>query len=117
MELTDTHCHIQSVGALAGEEYTQALWDKARETDPEDILDRARDASVTRLICVGCTLPDSQLAVNFVQAREKCWASIGIHPHEAHLYAGDELLRQQFAALITKPKIVAVGECGLDYFY
>ena len=117
MQLTDTHCHIQSVGALAGEEYTQALWDKARETDPDEVVARAREADVTRLVCVGCNFPDSRLAVDFVKSRENCYASIGVHPHEAHLYAHDNGLLQQFSNLATQPKVVAIGECGLDYFY
>lgn len=117
MEFTDSHCHIQSVGALAGEENTQALWDKARDTNPEDIIGRAQEADVTRLICVGCNLPDSQLAVDFVRSRENCWASIGIHPHEAHLYPENAIARQQFELLATASKVVAIGECGLDYFY
>lgn len=117
MELTDSHCHIQSVAALTGEESTQKIWAKARETSPEDIVRRAQDAGVTRLVCVGCNLPDSRLAVDFVQSRENCWASIGIHPHETHLYADNSAARQQFADLATAKKVVAVGECGLDYFY
>lgn len=117
MELVDTHCHIQSVGALEGEEYTRALWEKARENDPDEVIARARDAGVTRLVCVGCNLEDSRLAISFVRSRQNCWASIGIHPHEASKYAGDGALLTQFALLPSNPKVVAVGECGLDYFY
>ena len=117
MQLTDTHCHIQSVGGFEGEETTRALWQKANDTDPEDIIQRAHDAGVARLVCVGCTFEDSRLAVDFVKTRENCWASVGIHPHEAAKYVDDVPARNQFAALAAAPKVVAIGECGLDYYY
>jgi TatD DNase family protein len=117
MELFDTHCHVQSIGGLVGEESTRALWAKAKEQDPDVVVQRARDAGVTRLVCVGCTVEDSKSAVAFVSGRELCWASIGIHPHEAYHYTDDAAARRELAALAGKPKVVAVGECGLDYFY
>ncbi len=117
LNLCDTHCHIQSVGGLEGEEITRSMWEKARESSPEAVLQRARDAAVTRIICVGCTPDDSQLAVDFVKTRENCWASIGIHPHEAAQHANNLSAREQFASLATAAKVVAIGECGLDYYY
>lgn len=117
MELVDTHCHIQSVGALEGEAFTRALWDKAGDNNPAAVIERAREAGVTRMVCVGCHLEDSELAINFVQDRTMCWATVGIHPHEANQYAGDPALRSRFAQLPSQPKVVAVGECGLDYYY
>ncbi len=117
MQLTDTHCHIQSVGSETGEANTRSLWAKAGDTTPDDMLERAKAANVTRLICVGCDLDDSQLVVDFVKNRENCWASVGIHPHETHHYTDNPAARQQFAALALAPKVVAIGECGLDYFY
>jgi len=117
MQLVDTHCHIQSAGLAKGERTTRELWAKTPELTPEQILHNADEAGVTRRVCVGCDLVDSQLAVEFVQAREGCWASIGIHPHEAQHFAGQTDKLAEFAALTTRPKVVAVGECGLDYFY
>jgi TatD DNase family protein len=66
---------------------------------------------------VGTTLEDSELAVAFAKERDGIWASIGLHPHEAKSYAGNEQALKRFAALADKPKVVAVGECGLDYYY
>jgi TatD DNase family protein len=66
---------------------------------------------------VGCDLADSQLAIDFAQNQENCWASIGIHPHEAKHYAGNSQKLDDFAALASKAKIVAVGECGFDFYY
>ena len=117
MELTDSHCHIQSVGARGGEALTQARWAKAGNTDPDAVLRRAAEADVTRLICVGCDLPDSELAVQFVAARSNAWAAVGIHPHETDRYVADEAAQRRFVALVQAPKVVAIGECGLDYFY
>ncbi|HEY5442464.1 MAG TPA: TatD family hydrolase [Candidatus Saccharimonadales bacterium] len=120
MELVDTHCHIQSSDTQAvGEEYTQQLWRKNGNPSGDDLVRGAQAAGVTRLICVGCTLEDSQLAIDFASPRSGCWASIGIHPHEARHYAGaanaDALI--DFAALAHADKVVAVGECGLDFYY
>lgn len=113
-ELVDTHCHIQSIGLQAGERTTRELWAQAKVTADGVIAD-AKAAGVNWLICVGCDLKDSQLAVEFVQDRPKCWASIGIHPHEAQHAHGRVI--PEFASLALQPKVVAIGECGLDYYY
>ena len=117
MELTDSHCHIQSVGGFEGEAITQALWQKANDTDPEGVIQRARAAGVTCMVCVGCTLADSELALRFTAKHGECWASVGVHPHETKAFAGDEAAKQRFVELLRAPKVVAVGECGLDYYY
>lgn len=98
-DLVDTHCHIHS------HDYSLPV---------NEVVARAQAAGVTRLICVGTDAADSVRAVDFAQTREGCWASIGIHPHEA-LHSNPTLATLQ--SLATKPKVVAVGECGLDYFY
>jgi TatD DNase family protein len=69
------------------------------------------------MLCVGCDIEDSKLAIECVQEREGLFATIGIHPHEAQHVAGDEMRKAEFAALASSPKVVAVGECGLDFFY
>lgn len=117
LELADSHCHIQSVGSSVGEAMTRELWAKAGDTDAAAVIDRAREADVTRLVCVGCDLEDSRLAAEFVKNCEYCWASIGIHPHESERYVGDISAREAFNQLAELPKVVAVGECGLDFFY
>lgn len=117
MDLVDTHCHIQSVGQTTGERHTRELWAKADNITPDSIVLEAVESKVNRLICVGCDLEDSKLACDFVAKREHCWASIGIHPHEAKIYAGKPDLLAEFAQLARKPKVVAIGECGFDYYY
>ncbi|MGC1177096.1 MAG: TatD family hydrolase [Candidatus Saccharimonadales bacterium] len=117
-ELVDTHCHIQSAGIPSGgEAHTRQLWQKAKNVSGAQLIEAAKEADVTRLICVGCDLEDSQLAVNFVKSRENCWASVGIHPHEAQQYAGKHAKLEEFTRLVKRQKVVAVGECGLDFYY
>jgi TatD DNase family protein len=122
--LTDTHCHIhETVAPVHHDEDSHnggpsmyERWKKAGKT-AEGVIADAAEAGVTRMICVGCTTADSGLAVDFVQGRENLWASIGIHPHEAQYHANKSDLLKKFADLATQPKVVAVGECGLDYYY
>jgi TatD DNase family protein len=118
-DLVDTHCHIQSIGLPdgSGERITREMWAKAALTADGVVADAAQ-AGVTRLICVGCDLADSRLAVEFVGQRQGCWASVGIHPHEAKHFAGDKAdALIDFAVLALADKVVAVGECGLDFYY
>lgn len=89
--------------------------DKAMRT-PQSVITAAHGAGVTKMICIGTTLADSELAVEFAGEHEGVWASIGIHPHEAKHHLMPEA-QATFAALATAPKVVAVGECGLDYYY
>jgi len=117
MEFVDSHCHIQSAGQPRGERHTQALWAKAGDTSVDDIVERAHEAGVNQMICVGCDVEDSVLAVETVKSRENLYASIGIHPHEAQIFVHNQAELDRFAALATAEKVVAVGECGLDYFY
>lgn len=102
MEFIDTHCHIHF---------------KDYGIDPDLVIDGARNAGVNKLVCVGCDLDSSVLAIEFVQNRPNCWASIGIHPHEAKSYQLEPKLLEDFAMLASGLKVIAIGECGLDYYY
>lgn len=102
MEFVDTHCHIHFP------DYP---------LDPEEVISAATQEGVTRLICVGCTLPDSKSAVEFARHHKNIWASIGLHPHEGSEYVNDDLALQQFRELASHPEVVAIGEAGLDYHY
>ena len=115
LEFFDTHCHVHEITADLTPVHDKWFADKA-ERSAESVLAAARGAGVTRMLAIGTTLADSKLAVQFAGAHEGVWASIGIHPHEAKDHVQTEV-QAEFAALITQPKVVAVGECGLDYFY
>ncbi len=119
--LTDTHCHIHEAlpaAADLGDEGVHKVWARdGKKRNPDTMIREAKEAGVDRLICVGCTVEDSALAVDFVGSRAGTWASIGIHPHETKRYVDDKDALERFAALASSPKVVAIGECGLDYFY
>src|SRR3990167_2311132 len=102
MEFVDTHCHIHFP------DY---------ELDPEEVVKAAQKDGVNRLLCVGCTVIDSQRAVEFAAKNPNIWATIGMHPHEAKEYVNDSASLQHFRSLTGKPKVVAIGETGLDYHY
>lgn len=99
MELIDTHCHIHS--------HDYGL-------KPAVVIENALEIGVTELICVGTSGEDSQRAVDFVQDKPNCWASIGLHPHDAK-HSDAEL--KTIENLASMAKVVAIGECGLDYYY
>jgi TatD DNase family protein len=115
MDLFDTHTHMHELVRKVSPVHDKWYSDGAERT-PETVIAAANEAGVTRMVCIGTTLADSELAVEFVADRPGVWASIGIHPHEAAKHQSTEA-KQAFAALATSPKVVAVGECGLDYFY
>lgn len=94
---TDDHCHLHF-----------------HDPTPEQVAEavaQAKSAGVARMVTVGCDVADSRAAVEVARSHEGVWATAGVHPHEAR--HGIEGLRE----LLDEPEVVAVGECGLDYFY
>lgn len=99
MSLIDTHCHIH---------------DEQYDYDVATVLRNAAVAEVEQIVCIGTSALDSEKAVNFVRDKPNCYATIGLHPHDAKLGEDDfEVL----ANLANEKKVVAIGEFGLDYFY
>lgn len=90
----DNHCHLTSL-----------------KQEPEAVVSAAAKAGVSRLLTVGCSVADSTEAVEIATRFPSVWATAGVHPHEAK--DGIEGLE----GLLDHSKIVAVGECGLDYHY
>jgi TatD DNase family protein len=119
MQLVDTHCHIQTIAQLSGEEHTRELWNKLKNSSLDNVIEVSKQAGVDRLIVVGCTSEDSRMAQELAQKHSKggLWASIGIHPHEASNQLVVDSSLKLLNDLVIKPKVVAVGECGLDYYY
>ena len=96
---TDTHCHLELL--FEGQ-------------DQDNTIARARHAGVTTLITVGVDLASSAEAVQTAAMNDGVYASIGIHPNNA-IEATDHVL-ERLAGLAEHPKVVAIGETGLDWF-
>ena len=80
--------------------------------DAAEVLERAREAGVTRIVDVATTVAGGRRSLEFAEANEGVYAALGIHPHEAGAPADLDELRE----LLQHPRAVAVGETGLDYF-
>ncbi len=97
--MIDTHAHIH---------------DPKFDEDRAAAIDRARMADVATMIAVGCDVGDSFRALQC--AREyRIFSSVGIHPHEAKDAPAD--IAAVFEAFLRDPRVVAIGEAGLDYYY
>ena len=95
MTYTDSHCHLYDTrGALL-----------------DDVIAAARAAGVTTMIDVGCDAVTTQQAIAVAATHDGIYATAGLHPHEAK-HGVDTIL-----AYLDDPNIVAIGECGLDFFY
>ncbi len=83
--------------------------------DREPVLERAHQAGVRRLIVTGADLASSRQALLLAQQHDtRLWSTAGVHPHHAQDFEPSQ--REAFLELARSPKVVAVGECGLDYF-
>jgi TatD DNase family protein len=97
--LFDTHAHLH---------------DPAFAEDREAVLARARAAGVVRLLTVGTDPDTAREAVALAAANPDVYAAVGIHPHDAGAADADALAA--IATLARAPRVVAVGEIGLDYY-
>jgi TatD DNase family protein len=95
--LIDAHCHLDML------------------EDADQALDRASKAGVGAVITIGVDLPTSEDAVRRANSDERIFATVGLHPHDARLQ--DEALWTRFDELLQDPRVVGVGEAGLDYHY
>ena len=83
------------------------------DADRPEIIQRAFDAGVTRLISIGTNLESSRAALALADAYPQVYATVGIHPSEAKKESNSAI--EELAQLARNPKVVAIGECGLDY--
>ena len=96
MRWTDSHCHLDDDGLPGG-------------TDAA--LTAGRAAGVATFVCVGTDATRSSAAIAIAAAHGDVWATVGLHPHDARHGVGSIL------DLLDRPRVVAIGECGLDYHY
>jgi TatD DNase family protein len=82
--------------------------------DADEVLARARDAGVDRVVAVATSLAGAHAALALADRHEGVYACLGIHPHEAGGVEAEHV--PDICALLGHPKAVAVGETGLDYF-
>jgi TatD DNase family protein len=82
----------------------------------KELVSRARDAGVTRILVPATDQGDQHRAVETAEAHDGVYAAVGFHPHEAKEFDEDRDLRL-FEELCASKKVVAVGEIGLDYHY
>jgi TatD DNase family protein len=108
----DSHCHIQSIG---NEDSTGRLWSSKGHLTQEAVIKASLDKNVKLMIAVGCNLKDSLLAAKLANNYSCVLPAIGIHPHETKDFLASNQFHQ-FEAMIND-SIVAIGECGLDYYY
>ena len=97
--LIDSHCHLDY---FSGDEL-------------EDILGRAATAGVGEMVTIGTRLTESGAMRALAQAHSNVWCTVGIHPHnagEAPVPTAEEI-----AAEASYPRVIGIGESGLDYFY
>lgn len=85
------------------------------DADREAVLTRAAEAGIG-LINVGTGLETSRQVVDLAQGRENTWATIGLHPTDAAETGESGEALAELRRLAQEPKVVAIGECGLDYF-
>ena len=83
--------------------------------DLDAVMERAVNAGVTRQIVTGADLPSSRAAAALASAHPGAlWCTAGVHPH--HASELDPSKHEELRAILALPRVVAVGECGLDYY-
>ena len=100
MRLFDTHAHLLS---------------EKFDEDRDELIARLPQLGIAGMIEVGTTVSDSVKAIQLTEKTDYIYATIGVHPHEAAEAEPDYI--EQLRALAANPKVLAIGEIGLDYHY
>jgi TatD DNase family protein len=96
--LIDTHCHIHEA---------------SYPINADEVISKAHLSGIAQMICIGTSVDDSRVAVEFASKHDDVFASVGVHPHESSDNLGDldDIVKS------GNPSVVAIGEIGLDYHY
>lgn len=97
--LVDSHAHLQ--------------W-KSFEKDREAVVRRALGVGVEKIITIGSSLKESRIGVQLARKYPNVYATVGIHPHNAKSF--DRNIINELKRMADDPKVVAIGEIGLDYY-
>ena len=100
--MIDTHCHLTYNG----------LAERV-----EDVLAGARDAGVDRMVTIGTRPDDACKAVALAERFDNVYAAVGVHPHYAGEHTDRGFVEQTLRELLAHPKVIAIGEMGLDRHY
>lgn len=103
MILVDSHAHLDSP------QFKDEL---------ADVLIRARQKGVKQILTIGCLTRNPEIeadVLRIIESDEDIFAAFGVHPHDAQFY--DDKLEQRLRDLLQHPKVLALGEIGLDFFY
>ena len=98
--LVDSHCHLDFPDFPA---------------EREAIIARARSAGVEAMLTICTRLDEFEGVRAIAEADDDIWCSVGVHPHEAKDHSN--LVAQDLAALAAHPKVIGIGETGLDFHY
>ena len=97
--LIDSHCHL----------------DYYSEAELPGVLTRATDAGVSEMVTIGTTMAQAATVLKLVETIPNVWGCVGVHPH--HAGEADIPHPAMLAGIAEHPKIIGIGESGLDYFY
>jgi TatD DNase family protein len=100
VSFVDTHCHLNF---------------DSYQNDLEEVVDRALEAGVTQLIIPGLDIRTSIEAVEIASRFENIYAAVGVHPNESLTFERKQ--NSQLKSLLAEPKVIAVGEIGLDFYH
>src|SRR5206468_3597040 len=100
MRLIDSHCHINYEGLVERQ---------------DEVLETARERGVTGFLNISTRQREWSDVIGVAERHEDVWASVGVHPHEAD--AHPDLGAAALVEGTKNPRVIAIGECGLDYYY
>ena len=97
--ITDSHCHL----------------DHFSEEEQPQVVARAVAAGVTRMVTIGTRVDQAAAVKRITERFPEVWGTVGVHPHQS----GDGVMPtvEEIVALADHPRIIGIGESGLDYFY
>src|SRR5690349_5380371 len=100
MKLIDSHCHLNYDGLVERQ---------------QEVLGNARERGVSGFLNISTRQREWAEIVALAEQEPDVWASVGVHPHEADVHP--DLGAAALVEASSHPRVIAIGECGLDYYY